>query len=144
MDENKRKKIVYLIFVAAVIYGVINFAGRASRKTDMSSAEPIPAVEAAAVAIAPVDTATALEYEWARDPFSYGTGRVSIDDKPASKDHGLRLSAVSEAQGKYMAIIDGTPVMEGESVDGWTVMSLTKTKAVLSRDGKEITLEIGR
>ncbi len=28
MDERTRKKLVYLIFVAAVIYGAVNFMGR--------------------------------------------------------------------------------------------------------------------
>ncbi len=92
-------------------------------------------------AVAATDTLEASEGEWVRDPFGYGSSSSGGQtEERATKFH---LMAVSESNGKLMAVINGKPVSKGETVDGWTVVGLTKTGATMSLNGREIALEIG-
>ncbi len=71
--EGTRKKIVYVIFIGAVIYGVVNFAGRGGSSGADTSAPTIEPLAAASVGSpSVVDTVSDEAYEWIRDPFAYG------------------------------------------------------------------------
>ncbi len=141
VDERKRKTIVYVVFAGAVIFGAINFTGRKSLPVE--NGDVVTAGTALAVSpIAGSDSTQKDDYGWERDPFAYGqaTARTGGTEERTTRFH---LAAVSEANGKLMAIINGKPLMRGESIDGWTLTSLSKTGAVLTLNGREIALEIG-
>lgn len=142
MDENKRKKLVYLIFVCAVVYGVINFASRGKTTTDEATLPTIEPISVATAGATPADSMSLEGYTWDRDPFAYGraSARGGAVDERVTK---FQLVAISEANGKLMAIINGRAVVRGEIIDGWTVSALSKTGATLSQNGRDIALEIG-
>lgn len=141
--ENTRKKIVYLIFVAAVIYGGVNFAGRRGNRAGDTGAPTIEPLATAVVAgIAAPDSTLLERYEWTRDPFAYGVVTAK-GTQTEIRTARFQIAAISEANGQLMAIINGKPVSRGDKIEGWTVVRLTRTTAALELDGKEVLLEIG-
>lgn len=140
--ENTRKKIVYLIFVGAVIYGAVNFGGRrGSSNGDTGSPTIEPLAEAGISRIGTMDSTSLERYEWTRDPFAYGSATASGAQTEVRATR-FQLAAISEANGQLMAIINGKPVSRGDRIDGWTVVRLTKTTAAMEQDGKEVLLEM--
>lgn len=140
MAEATRKKIVYLIFVTALIYGAFHFLShKAKTGTDYSAAAIAPITGELPT---PGDSIGKPDFDWQRDPFAYG--RASSDGS-GMRDRVPRfhLAAVSESNGKMMAIINGEPLGLGDVVDGWTLSALTKTGATLTFNGKALELEIG-
>ena len=142
MDENKRKRLVYLIFACAVIYGVINFAGRGKRTAGDVALPTIEPINVASVGGAASDTLAPEGYSWERDPFAYGRASTS-GGNTEERVTKFQLAAISESNGKLMAIINGKAVVRGEVIDGWTVSALSKSGATLSQNGRDIALEIG-
>ncbi len=141
--EGTRKKIVYVIFIGAVIYGVVNFTGRSGSSGAETSAPTIEPLAAANVGSSnAVDTVAGISYEWRRDPFAYGWSASSVEETETRVTR-FQLEAISEANGHLMAIINGKPLSRGETTEGWTVVRLTKSTATLEQNGREILLEMG-
>lgn len=141
MDERKRKKLVYLMFVGAVIYGAVNFMGRGKSVDAPTEYPTVAPLQASAGIAATTDSLEVSESGWARDPFAYGSS--SGGGHSEERQTKFHLMAISESNGKLMAVINGKPVSKGEVVDGWTVVGLTKNGATMSLNGREIALEIG-
>lgn len=143
VSEDTRKKIVYLIFIGAVIYGAVSFVGRKGNSSVDLAAPTIEPVATAAVGeIAGIDSIASERYEWTRDPFAYGV--VSMEGTQTEvRASRFQMAAISEANGQLMAIINGKPVSRGDKIEGWTVVRLTRTTAALELDGKEVLLEMG-
>ena len=143
MAESTRKRIVYVVFIGAVIYGAVNFTGRGGNKGADTSAPTIEPLAAASVgSLNSVDTIAGESYEWRRDPFAYGRS-VSPNENTETRVTRFHLEAISEANGHLMAIINGRPLSRGETTEGWTVVQLTKSTATLEQSGREILLEMG-
>lgn len=142
-EEKTRKRIVYLVFVAAIIYGAVNLAPRSRTATEATV--DIPTIEPLLTQPAPqVDSAASPSHsddEWGRDPFAYGAAGAAPDQ--SDERVGLRMTAVSEANGIVMAIINGHAVARGDVVDGWTVVSLNKRSATVESGGRQLVLNLG-
>ncbi len=141
-EEKTRKRIVYLVFVAAIIYGVVNLVPRTRSANE--AAVTVPTIEPLVpLPAAPSESAIAEAHndDWGRDPFAYGAATVAPDEP--EQRVGLRLTAVSEADGIVMAIINGHAVARGDVVDGWTVVSLSKRSAMVESGGRQLVLNLG-
>ncbi len=140
--EATRKRIVYVIFVGAVIYGAVNFAGRGGGDgTDASVPTIEPLATASVGSSIAVDSVKGRNYEWKRDPFAFGRS-TSYGEKVETQITRLKLEAISEANGHLMAIINGRLLTRGETAEGWTLVRLTKSTATLEQNGKEILLQM--
>ena len=139
MTEQNRKKIVYLVFVAAVIYGVVNFLGSRPGNTVSSTQQ------AASATVQPMGSegtkiaATADTLEWKRDPFAR-SGKSATTKKPRES---LRLSAISGSAKKPLAVINGKVVGSGEVILGWKVVNIDGSSVKLQRDGESRILTFG-
>ncbi len=141
--EGTRKKVVYVVFIGAVIFGAVNFAGRGGgSETDLSAPTIEPLAAAAGGSLTAADTVVGGAYEWARDPFAYGRAAATGGGAEVRVTR-FQLAAISEANGQLMAIINGKPLSRGETIEGWTVVRLTKTTAALELNGREVLLEMG-
>lgn len=140
--DATRKKIVYIIFVGAVIYGAVNFTGRGGRSgTDNSTPTIVPLVAASVGSSISVDSVTGRTYEWRRDPFV--TGRpAAFGERAETQTTRFKLEAISEANGQLMAIINGRLLSRGETSEGWTLVRLTKSTATLEQNGREVLLKM--
>lgn len=141
--DSTRKRVVYIVFIGAVIFGVVNFTGRGG---NTGADVPEPTIEPLAAASIgssnAVDTVAGISYEWRRDPFAYGWSASSVEETETRVTR-FQLEAISEANGHLMAIINGKPLSRGEMTEGWTVARLTKSTATLEQNGREILLEMG-
>ncbi len=144
MDEKARKRIIYVIFIGAIAFGVINLSGRKSTIAPSDSTGNLPPA-LAATAVQPTASADSIpEAEWGRDPFVQRRNQQAGRLEDASTENGaLRLTAVSESGGRMLAVINGHVVGEGESVAGWRVINLTATQALIEGNGRQVTLTIG-
>ena len=142
MTEQSRKRIVYTIFLVAVIWGIFNFPHR-KRVAELQTTPVTETTTAVALAIpTAVSAATpTTPSEWGRDPFARARiGKANVQGVTAPT---LSVAAVSVTDGKAMAIVNGRMVGKGDAVEGWRVISITDNGVVLESKGKKITLKIG-
>ncbi len=140
MTEKKRKRIVYAIFVIAVIWGLFNFPfGRSRPEYIYQEDEEYDQVEEALNSVHTQNVNVDLQGEWGGDPFARKISRSSQTSGPA---HNFKLTAVSESNGEYWALINGKILSQGDSISGWKLIKITRDHAVLSANGNTITLNI--
>ncbi len=139
MTERTRKRIVYLIFVAALIFGALNLLGprrsspgSGSTDTEIATIQPL-------VTGSMKNSPVADNSEWGRDPF-VRAGQVS---RAVVQQETFRLSAISGSTEQPLALIDGRAVGVGDSVKGWSVVKISRRSVQLERNGESKTLTIG-
>ncbi|MBD3218354.1 MAG: hypothetical protein GF310_08760 [candidate division Zixibacteria bacterium] len=143
MTEKKRKKIVYGIFVIAVIWGIFNFPfGR--RQNDNVSPEDRPYPEEGEIQKALVSGQGSISNpdftaDWGDDPFAQKTAKPQPSSKGSTN---LSLSAISKSGDDFWALINGKALTKGDQINGWKLIEIAKTSARLSKDGKTIILNI--
>jgi len=141
MTEKKRKKIIYVIFIVAIIWGIMNNPLNRKKKVYDSGADNPEQATITKIATAGIGTQVSLELndQWGDDPFvqSYKTST-----KTAIDNSGFNLSAISESGGEFWALINGQILAQGDTIRGWTVTKVTQKKAYLEKDGKTISLTI--
>lgn len=146
IDESTRKRIVYAILVLAIIYGAVNLGPR-KRPIGVPEAS-LPTIEPAIPAAAEAPLALAHDSsssEWGRDPFVYGASiEASGEQLEEEKSSDLNLTAIAEANGTIMAVINGHPVGRGDIFDGWIVVEISKTSATVQSGGRELVLHLGQ
>jgi len=140
MTEKKRKRIVYAIFVLAVIYGLFNLPfGRQKAEYIYQEDDGYDQNEQAASAtetkIAQVD----IGGEWGNDPFAR---RAVQSSRPSGVSHNFRLTAISESNGEYGALINGKILSKGDTIEGWKLTAISRTGVTLSANGQTITLKL--
>lgn len=141
MTEKKRKKIVYGIFILAIIWGIMNNPfGRKDSAYDASADNPEQAT-IASLATAGIGTQANLDLndQWGNDPFVQSSKTKSYANNNSPR---FNLTAISESGGEYWALINGQILSQGETVRGWTVTKVTNRKAYLKKDGKTVSLTI--
>jgi len=141
MTEKMRKKIIYGIFIVAIIWGIMNNPlNRKKRDYDAGSDNP-EHTTITSLASTGIGTQANLDLDdqWGDDPFvqSYKTKSYASNDSPR-----LNLTAISESGGEYWALINGQILAQGDAFRGWTVTKVTQKKAYLKKDGKTISLTI--
>jgi len=141
MTEKRRKAIVFLIFIIAIVWGAYNFpfGGKQDSWNDPAGHPSADTLNSAVIGkLAQTDLISAGT-EWGRDPFARKTKY-----NPAKKNTSrkLRLTAISGSDGGFMAIINGKILAVGETIEGWTIMDISDKTAVLAKDMNKISLSI--
>ena len=140
MSANKRKTIVYAIFVIAVIWGIANNPfGRKKPHWENTDAlhETIQPISTASVGLA--ENTLNLSDKWGSDPFVQKTASVAPQQESQTQ---FNLTAISKSEGTYWALINGQIVAVNDTIEGWTVTRVTGKSVTLSKDGKTISLKI--
>jgi hypothetical protein len=143
----------FLIAVLAILLiavAVYNYSFFASRKVKPPAAHTAaPAGEAGPQQGATIDPsriqAPSYRPQWTRDPFWYhdGAGKQSAGGRPkrtASAD--ITLEGTTTEQGKGYAIIDGQVIETGETIRGYTIVSIGDRSVVLRNAKGTRTLTI--
>lgn len=144
MSENTRKKMVYGVLVVAIIWGIINnpFAEQTphqfANSTDSAQWLPEDSV-AEPVEVAGVARSDSL-LRWKHDPFIRPQKAKIVQ----AESFGLALSAISIANGKSMAMINGKIVGSGEIIDGWAVVDIQEQSVFLKKGSRNKELKLKR
>ena len=151
MTEQRRKKIVYVALVLAIIYGAYNFW---PESTDKPEANAKPAVEAkmpteasavtAALSAIVFDTAALEAAPWGSDPFRVSSPPPRTPKTVSQAAPSWRLSGILYNQNNPLAIIDGKPVGVGDQVKGATVVDIERKRVTLDLRGKQYTLTVSK
>ncbi len=145
MDTQKRKNIIYILFVLAVIYGLYNLMIGFDKK----SAELAPAsqVQPVSQTVLPANTIDIEKYSalsWGRDPFYRAKGNrpvVTTDEEQID----WVLNGILYDHKAPTAVINKKIVGIGDKINGARIIKITKTKVVLKTDNSDIlTLHIAK
>lgn len=136
MSETTRKRVVYLVFVGAVIYGAVTFFGRGVQRYEQSSSASQYEVEMPLVSLPQFAVDDDTSFGWGRDPFARSRrSRATVESNP---DLPV-LTAISQGNTGQFAVIAGKVVQAGERVGEWTVVRIEDRAVVLS-GGEEQSL----
>ncbi len=142
MDTQKRKNIIYILFVLAVIYGLYNLIIGFDKK----SAQLAPASQVLAVSqtVMPANTIDIEKYStlsWGRDPFYRAKGKKPVVTGKEQID--WILNGILYDIKAPTAVINKKIVGIGDKINGAMIIEITKTKVVLKTDNSDIfTLQI--
>lgn len=140
MTDQKRKRIVYAVFVVAVIWGLYNQPwNRADRKI---AADYVPATAAASVVPA---TATAANQngvmpaphltvrDWRLDPFrTFEKTDVAPYVAPREIDHGMPVLKGTMVIGeRRLCVLDDRVYRAGQQIRDWTVVKIGQGEVVI-------------
>lgn len=142
MTEKRRKQIVYAVFVLAVVWAVFNFPHRrkAIEPQSAQTTDTTPDIAAMTANSAKRQTTT-LPEQWGRDPFAHGGAQTTTTSEEIAPL--FRLAAISVADGKALAMINGRMLGRGDTVDGWRVAAISSSSVALESNGRKVTLKIG-
>lgn len=142
MSEKKRKRLVYAIFVLAVIWVIFNIPS-AKKHTqyayDDDYADESDQLAASLLVNDSVSTAISYAGEWGSDPFVW---KETHKESKTSKSYNFNLSAISKSNSEYWALVNGKILATGDEIDGWKIIKIAKNRVVLSKNGKTIELTI--
>ena len=144
MDSKKRQKIVYLLFVVAVIWGVYNFMGD-KQTSPADSPKPVTRLEPdqQTVQMAPIDVEKYADLEWGGDPFYRGQYiKPQHPEKPV-KPIWL-LGGILFDNKRPSAVINKKVVRDGDIIDGARVVRIDKETVTLDKGGLQFTLTIAK
>ena len=142
MDTKNRQKIIYVLFVLAVIWGVYNITGD-SKKPASNTPRPVARANAV-VSSTPAKNIDIQKYEsldWGRDPFYRGSQQeyrpVTTKTRPA-----WRLGGILFNKNNPSAIINKKIVRGGDMINGARVVQIDKETVTLDKEGLQFTLAI--
>jgi hypothetical protein len=157
MTEKKRKRLMYGILVAAIIWGIWNnpFADRKKSST-ASQPEVTSSVQSMADSIVQAQLQHKTresnkpamtdfpDLGWHRDPFA-GHPEPRITKKPDDKQpmrQPFKLSGISSVGEQRMAIINGKLAGPQAVVEGWTVARIDPEAVLLKKGDQKKTLKL--
>ena len=136
MTETKRKRIVYAVFIVAVIWGLYNQPWKRPQRT--IAADPVPAAATvASVTAEPSDGAmlsggTAVA-DWRIDPFR----PIERNDTPAYAapvvdDHVMPvLKGTMVVGGRRLCVLDNRVYRTGQRAGDWKVVTIDQGKVMI-------------
>jgi len=141
MNEKRRKKIVYLILVVAVIWGVYNFPTKRGEKADVEAPETVqllnptlPAQSAGKM----INIEQKVRAVWGADPFQV---RRPVKAAPLSAPV-WHLSGIVYNSQTQLAIINNRLVRTGDVVNNAKVVSIKAKTVTLEHNGTLLTLTV--
>nr|MBN2277694.1 hypothetical protein [candidate division Zixibacteria bacterium] len=145
MNADKRKKIIYAVFVVAVAWGIYNFTGKNSR--DLKQEPVSPPVRAEIARSTPPARAIDIEkYEslpWGQDPFLQ-PGDVDRPDEVAAESPRWVLGGILYSRDNPSAVINNRIVRTGDSVNGAIIVDIMEKSVALDKDGLQFKLTLSK
>ena len=152
MNEKTRKKVVYVIFVVAVLFGL--YMKPWDRRRGEGNAPTAASVEPLNVnpAAAGRDDSTQIRggavfaTEWPDDPFVHRGQAGPAPVVPTSSDEPswapFTLQGMMQLGGQAACVINGEILKAGDRISGWTVESVSATEAILRLGSERQRLRI--
>jgi hypothetical protein len=155
MSESSRKKLMYGILVAAVLFGVYNFM-QPRKQAPGQTADAAGQVSAVNAGIGPaqgktIDIAQKQSESWGRDPFRSGSTPSNSAPTPVAPRIAAvaavpmptwRLSGIIFNSKQPLALINGKLVGIGDQVDQARVSKIDQTKVTIIYNGTPIDLHV--
>lgn len=146
MNEAMRKKMIYVLLGAAIIYGAANLPGGSDNKKEKAVVEqPKPANKRLT---APPTQTIDVEYfsslSWGSDPFyreSHDNATITRSDTPGKTSRWI-LNGVVINDKATVAVVNKKIVHIGDKIGDARVVAITKDKVVLEQDGSEFSIHI--
>jgi hypothetical protein len=150
MSETRRKKVLYVLLIGAIAFGVYNFSQ--PRKHYVPGSMPQPEQEAAVTAPVvsaqpPVNIEAIKKASWGRDPFRWSSRPeprqvVSQNRSVRPSTSGWNLSAILFSTSMPLAVVNGKTVRVGDIVDQAKVVKIERKKVTLQYNGATIEIQV--
>lgn len=143
MNKKRRKKIVYLVLVVAVIWGVYNFPTKRGEKADIEAPETIQPLNQTSPAQSVgkmINIEQKARAAWGADPFRV---RRSVKAAPLTAPV-WHLSGIVYNSQTQLAIINNRPVRAGDVVNNAKVVSIKAKTVTLEHNGTLLTLTVSK
>jgi len=143
MDPKVRKSLIFLLFIGASIYGLLNLRDR----TDDQNTQPSPAANTSqpAQAVRPsnlIDIDKYSELPWGRDPFT--RNHEAIAEPSQASGPVWTLGGILYDDQNPAAIINGRVVRIGQSIEGALLLKIDKDKVTLENNGTRFSLNLNK
>lgn len=149
MSEPKRRKVLYILLIGAIAFGVYNFSQPRKRYAPGSAAQTEQETVAAAPAAPaqpPVNVDALKKAHWGRDPFRWDSRQPRPTATRARSTEatlsGWRLSAILFSTSLPLAVINGKTVRVGDIVDQARVVKIEQKKVTLQYNGANIEIQV--
>ncbi|HUV30270.1 MAG TPA: hypothetical protein VMY05_04145 [Acidobacteriota bacterium] len=148
MNDKTRKRLVSLLFIAAVIWAAFTFPGRSDKPVSYPAPARgvIQASTASGTIRAPLDVQQHRAKPWGNDPFraspEFSKGSPVVARQPRSP--GWRLSGTLYSQGFPLAYLNGRTVSVGDTVNGARVISIEQGTVTLEHRGDRFTIRVSK
>lgn len=148
MSDSIRKKIVYIIFSAASVWGVINLISDKKTSDTHASNEPtvvvVPQIEKELLVqqTDKINIEEKIRESWGRDPFKSKT--VSNKSAKPTKNKLWQLSGIIYNSSSPVAVINKKPVQVGEKIDNARVVKIDKKEVTIEYNGHKIKLTVSK
>ncbi|UCD17664.1 MAG: hypothetical protein JSV44_01825 [Candidatus Zixiibacteriota bacterium] len=142
MDPKKRQTIIGILFVGAVIYGLLEFT-RETKPPSSPAPQPLAAMPAAERGTPSHRTIDIEEYsglQWGRDPFYRGINNSPARPKPETVK--WTLNGILYDENTPSAMINHQIVKPGDIIDGAEVIEIGKQGVILYKNGSRFWLHI--
>lgn len=149
MNEATRKKVLMVIAVVAVIWGISNFTGdspKTSSQPDSSDAYiPLSAVTAEPKSTQlEIDIDSVRSMPWHGDPFRAHVRPSNQGAAGHEVEQVWTVSGIVYSATKPMAIINARPVVVGDVVDNARVLEIQRNAVVIEGAGQRIELTVSK
>jgi len=149
MSEQTRKRIIYAVFIAAVIWGVFNFMPgskkdkQAKQMTATETVVPHVNPQASIANQTFVNVEEKAKEQWGRDPFRAVTTKNTVKQTTFQSKH-WDLSGILYNDKFPVAIINNSPAKEGDTVNNAKIIKIDKKEVVIEYNGTQIVLTVAK
>ncbi len=140
MSETTRKRLLYVLLGAAVIWGVWNIETekQVRKKSNPTTLSPALVSQTNVDQDQPaIDIDSHLARNWAGDPFRVRKQTKAVTSQPKPV---YNLSGIVYNDQRPLAIINNRTVSVGDKINGATVVEILKKEVTLSREGNRFTV----
>lgn len=155
---SPREKIYLAVFAVTFLWGAWNFRDRfaAGPSSPNSAKRGAPTTAAGPSPSAPKDTAPVPQRaevdlvqgaytapDWASNPFHRDWRRANTLSANTEEDGvPLRLSSIVVRQEIRYAVINGRVILEGDKIEGRTVLRVEADQILVEQDGRHVRLKL--
>jgi hypothetical protein len=141
MKPRARQTIIFILFILALAYGIVNLTGnRSNTKADSQNPIPVAAVPAEPIERT-IDTTEYRAMEWGPDPF-YRSGPQAVSSAPAAMPSQWNLDGILFDPLSPAAIINNQIVRAGEIIDGAQIKKINRNSVILDNNGNVVSLNL--
>ncbi|HUU45035.1 MAG TPA: hypothetical protein VM118_04815 [Acidobacteriota bacterium] len=153
MTESKRKRLLFAVFIAAIILGLAMRPWERRRPHRPAESVSPPSAEASEAAATVDVTKTAagvgirFATAWPEDPFGRRDATTPLaEPKPVVVDRHdkptAKLQGIMHVDGRKVCVIGRRTLAVGETVDGWKIAAIGNNNVLLTKGAQRLRLDL--
>jgi len=149
MNPKVRQGIIYVLFAAAIVWGVYNIMPEKENASSTETTEDNMRVQINEQAVIPQATPLAIdtsEYEalpWGPDPFF--RSRVAVrSERSYETPLAWELGGILYSNEKPSAVINKKIVREGDQINGARVVKINQESVILESNGSRFKIKVDK